>query len=97
MDKTKEHRNNYLHLVPDEIYKQIMAYIFLPKIALKRMVSKYRWNTELLINKCCICNMSAKHVGLSYNCGCNDEEPSYCELCKDGCKNQLICFGCAHS
>ena len=95
MDKTKEHRNNYLHLVPDEIYKRIMAYIFLPKIALRRAAGT-RWNTDLFINKCCMCNLSAKHVSLTYNCGCNDDKQSYCELCKDGCKNQLICFGCAH-
>ncbi len=97
MEQMNRKQNNYLGMLPDEIYKLIMAYIFLPKIALNRMESRYRWNTNLFINKCCMCNLSAKHVGLAYSCGCHDEEPSYCELCKDGCKNQLICFDCAHS
>jgi len=91
---------NYLITVPDEIYKLIMSYVFLPKVSLRRMESIYTWNTELLINKCFICKQSAKCVGLSYNCGCNisEEEPYnyHSAKCKDGCKNQLICFNCAH-
>ena len=89
---------NYLYNVPDEIYKRIMEYIFLPKIELKRKTSIYRWNTNLLINKCYICTLSVKNVALNYNCGCNEsDENSYSfPKCKDGCKNQLICFDCAH-
>lgn len=94
MALTKENKNNYLGIVPDEIYKQIMSYVFSPTVALNRMETRYKWNTNLMINKCCMCNLSAKDVALAYNCGCNGDR--YFDICEDGCKNQLICFGCAH-
>ena len=89
---------NYLDKIPDDIYKLIMSYIFTPKIHLERKLSEYYWNTSLFINRCCVCNRLAKKVSLAYNCGCNVKEDSVFSItkCEDGCKNQLICFGCAH-
>ena len=86
-----------LHKLPDEIYKLIMSYIFVPKVHLHRYCGD-KWNSDLFINKCYICRQNAKKVALAYNCGCNylDESTIWITKCKDGCKNQLICFSCAH-
>ena len=40
-----------LHKLPDEIYKLIMSYIFVPKVHLHRYCGD-NWNSDLLINKC---------------------------------------------
>ena len=96
MALTNKNKNNYLDIVPDEIYKQIMSYVFSPAASLNRRESKYKWNTNLFINKCCMCNLSAKDVALAYDCGCDGWRPGSPPICEDGCKNELICFGCAH-
>ena len=97
--------NNRLDLLPNEIYQNILKYVFIPKVYLQRWnnITK-QWNKNIFINRCFICKQSVKNIGLSYNCTCYMPDLDrllfgslYIESnCKDGCKNQLICWNCGH-
>ena len=79
-----------LHNLPDEIYKQIYQYLFVPSHEIKRWDNKRdRW-TNLIINKCHICKRKSMDTALAHLCDiCNGYN-------KSTCHNQLICFDCAH-
>ena len=85
----------YLDIVPHEIYQLIQEYIGRPKLELERFSDQ--WNLNLkIINKCYNCKRDCTVVALSYNCNCNNDKYSSMVACNDGCKNQLICWDCAH-
>jgi len=85
-----------LNLLPDEIYKNILKYVFNPVFHLSRWENKYNtWNTKLLINRCYMCKRSAKNVPLSYNCECC-KSYNYIHNKSCVCTNELICWDCAH-
>lgn len=85
---------NLCNILPDHIYKNILQYIFLPKIHLMRYDDNIqKWNKDLFINKCCICNCSAKKKALAHMCDCCDDQYNNVFYT---CHNQLICWDCAH-
>lgn len=75
-----------LHRLPDELYRKIMSYIFVPHKQIKRY-DKDGW-TSLCINYCYVCKR--KDCALSHLCDC-------CMFNTSGvCENTLICWDCAH-
>lgn len=90
-------QKNYLDLLPDELYKNVISFCFVPRVELSRS-NLLKWNQNLsMINKCYKCNRNCTQVPLTFNCSCNNIHYRWLfPPCRDGCLDQLICWDCAH-
>lgn len=83
-----------LNLLPDEIYQNVLQYVFLPTVNLRWYhPTTFSWNQDIPILKCCRCHRSSKEVSLSHQCA----------ACGTGgtgnrcvCEMQLVCWDCYH-
>ena len=86
---------SFLSQLPDEIYKNILTYIFRPSEEIKRWDEKESKWTNLKINKCHVCKVSSTKVALAHICDLCDNNNYYNQY-NNCCNNQLICFHCFH-
>jgi len=81
--------------LPDDIYRNILTYVFRPSAEIKRWDKKTSKWKDLQINRCHVCKAPSTNVALAHLCDlCNDD--NYCSQYNTYCDNQLICFNCAH-
>lgn len=77
-----------LDLLPSDVYKKIISYIFVPKLLINRT------NPNIFVNKCLICHRNQNQCFLMEFCSCNSK--NMFTKCQGGCINKLICYKCTH-
>ncbi len=82
--------------LPDEVYKHIYSYVFVPKVHLKRWDDDQQKFTNLGINKCAICKRHASTVQLFHVCSFCNPYRNYMNGNKNFCEDTLFCFFCIH-
>jgi hypothetical protein len=84
-----------LTLLPDDIYKNVLTYVFRPSNEIKRWNKKTSKWTDLQINRCYVCKAPSTKVALAHLCDLCDNDNCCCQY-NTCCDNQLICFSCAY-
>ena len=87
-----------LNDLPDEIYRNILAFTFHPPNAIVRWDNATRYYTHTIGLNCYLCGKSVTQICLSHFCSLCD--PTFHGLCPDVrtrvCDNRLACFPCLH-
>ncbi len=90
----------FIEKLPDELYKEIISYVFYPMYELNR----YKNNnlTKIKINRCIECDTHLKNLQknnwLHHYCYvCNPNDPNLARNVRNTvCDNNLICWFCVH-
>lgn len=85
-----------MNTLPDEVYKHIYSYVFLPKAHIKRWDEHTNTYTSLRINKCTICKRHTSQVTLFHVCSFCHPFRNYQLGNKTYCQNTLFCWFCIH-